>query len=329
MSTMRRPQAVTVETAAWKPEGWVIPKDLVTTVKLGLCLLACALPDRHWPGFARRLAQIHLRIRPGSMLRLHGASGFDGHDALSISRGAVAADYLSNIEAIRELLPGGWRCETRLVGREVLDRALRRSRGAVVWVSPFAGSDLVTKMALASAGYSLTHLSAPSHPFSPTRFGALFLNPIRLRAVNRYVARRVIVVYGNARPALAALRQVLSDNGVVSIMATGTGARSATFPFLGGTLDLATGAPLIAYQSGAALIPAFTLPDEHGGYRVELGPDLAPPESLPLDQAVAQMASRYVELLEPIVRTHPAQWEGWFHPGTWRRSASDLPRELS
>ncbi len=329
MSRLRRPQAVTIETATWTPEGWVTPKDIVTTGKLGLCLLACALPARHWPAVARLMARIHLRIRPGSMLRLHGLSAFDGRDARAISRGAIAADYLSNIEAIREILPGGWRCEVRLVGREVLDRALQRSRGAVVWVSPFAGSDLVTKMALSSAGYSLTHLSAPSHPFSPTRIGKLFLNPIRLRAVNRYTARRVIVVYGHARPALAALRQVLSDNGVVSIMATGTGARSATFAFLDGTLDLATGAPLIAYQSGAALIPAFTLPDEHGGYRVELGPDLAPPVGLPLEQAVAQMAARYVELLEPVVRAHPAQWEGWFHPGTWRRSVSELPPEVS
>jgi len=313
-----RPQLVTIETAAWRPEGWIAPRDIRTAVMLGCCFLASVLPARRWPAASRLMARAHLRLRPETARLLDQVGSIAGLDGDAIVRGAIAADYRSNIEALREILPGGWPCETALAGREVLDQALAQARGAVLWASPFAGSDLLLKKVLASAGYSLTHLSAPSHPFSATRVGALFQNPIRLRAVNRYLSRRVIVVYGNARPALQVLKQVLSENGVVSITATGTGARSSTFPFLGGTLDLAMGAPLIAYQSGAALIPAFTLADERGGYRVELGPDLSLPATVPQPQALHEMSSRYVALLESVVRAHPAQWEGWFHPGTWR-----------
>lgn len=320
--TRMRPQPVTIETAAWGPEGWITPRDIETAVKLGCCLLASVLPARRWPAVSRWMARAHLRLRPETASLLDHVDSIAGLEGDAIVRGAIAADYRSNIEALREILPGGWRCATTLAGREVLDQALAQARGAVLWASPFAGSDLVLKKVLASAGYSLTHLSAPSHPFSATRVGALFLNPIRLRAVNRYLSRRVIVVYGNARPALQVLRQVLSENGVVSITATGAGAQSLSFPFLGGTLDLAMGAPLIAYQTGAALIPAFTLADERGGYRIELGPDLAPPARLPQPQALREMSSRYVALLESVVRAHPAQWEGWFHPGTWRSGAA-------
>ncbi len=238
-----------------------------------------------------------------------------------VAQAAMAADYLSNIRAIRELLPGGWRSEAPLEGREFLDQALQQSRGVVLWSSPFAGSDLATKKALALAGYSLTHLSSPFHPFSPTRFGTLVLNPVRLHAVNRYLDRRVLVVYGNARPALDVLKRTLAENGVVSITATGAGKNSLVFPFLGGIIDLAIGAPLIAHQTGAALIPVFTLPDQQVGYRVALGPNLRPSEELPQQQAVHEMTSRFVELLEPIVRAYPAHWEGWFHPGTWRSTA--------
>ncbi len=88
--------------------------------------------------------------------------------------------------------------------------------------------------------------------------------------------RRVRVVYGNSRPALDVLRQALRENGVVWIMAIGAGNKSLTFPFLGGVLDLAIGAPRLAFETGAALIPVFTWPDDSGGYRVELGPDLTP-----------------------------------------------------
>jgi hypothetical protein len=168
-----RPQPVTIETAAWKPEGWIAPGDIYTAAKLGCCLLASLLPARHWPVASRLLAQVHLRLRPGAAHLLDHVAPILGLDGPAIVRGAIAADYRSNIEALRELLPGGWRCEPALVGREVLDGALAQSRGAVVWASPFAGSDLVTKKALASAGYSLTHLSAPSHPFSGTRVGTL------------------------------------------------------------------------------------------------------------------------------------------------------------
>jgi lauroyl/myristoyl acyltransferase len=265
------------------------------------------------------MARVHLRIHDRGAQTLAASNAFPEQDARARAEAAFAADYLWNIQAIREALPGGWRCETPLGGRDILDRALQRSRGAVLWCSPFVGSDLAPKKALAE--YRLTHLSAPSHPFSPTRFGTLLLNPVRLRAVNRYLVRRVLVVYGNSRPALDVLKQVLSENGVVLITAVGAGKRSLTFPFLGGTIELAVGAPRLAYETGSALIPVSTLPDQKGGYRVELGPDLAAPTDLPEQQAVLQMTSRYVELLEPVVRAYPAQWEGWFHPGTWRQAA--------
>lgn len=252
---------------------------------------------------------------------LEKASAFLNQDAPSLAQEAIAADYLWNIRAIREILPGGWQCETPLTGRESLDLALRQSRGAVLWCSPFVGSDLAPKKALALAGYRLTHLSSPSHPFSPTRVGTLLLNPVRLRAVNRYLTRRVLVVYGNAQPALDVLRQVLLDNGVVLIMAVGTGKKSLAFPFLGGITSLAVGAPRLACETGAALIPVFTLPDQNGGYRVELGPDLTPPTELSENQAHHEMASCYVDLLKPVVRAHPAHWEGWFHPATWHPSS--------
>jgi len=219
------------------------------------------------------------------------------------------------------MFPGRWQAKTRLVGGEILDAALQRSRGAVLWYGPFVGSGLLTKKTLARAGYPLTLLSSPHHPFSPTRIGGLFLNAPQVRAENRYLARRVFVVYGKSQPAIAVLRQVLLENGVVLIRAIGAGRRTLSFPFLGGAIDLAVGAPRLAFETGAALIPVFTLPDQEAGYRVELGANLLPLRQLPKDQAIREMASRYVDLLEPIVRAYPAHWEGWFHPETWRPSS--------
>jgi lauroyl/myristoyl acyltransferase len=319
---MRQRSCVTVKTAPWKHEGWISAKDFHTAAKLTACLMAALTPHRLWPPAARVLARMHTLLRPRTHQVLEPVAALLERDTRSLTQQAVAADYLWNIHALRELMPFGWRSEPSLLGREVLDRALERSRGAVLWCSPFVASDLAPKKALASAGYSLTQLSSPAHPFSPTRLGTLLLNPIRLRAINQYLTRRVLVVYGSARPALEDLKRVLNENGVVLVTAIGTGTRSLTFPFMGGVLDLAVGAPVLAFESGAALIPVSTLADvESGGYRVELGPDLTPSTELPRHEALREMVVRYVELLEPVVRAHATQWEGWFHPGTWRRQA--------
>ena len=319
---MRRPRATTIETAPWTYEGHVSGKDFLTAARLTSCFVAAALPERYWPAASRLMARTHLRMRQGVIPLLERAGASIGRDARSLAHEALAADYLSNIGAIREILPGGWKRETPLIGRDVLDRALEQSKGAVLWCSPFVGSDLSSKKALALAGYPLTQLSAPSHPFSATRVGALLLNPVRLRAVNRYLVRRVLVVYGQSRPALDVLRQVLLDNGVVTITATGAGRNSSSFPFMGGTTELAIGAPLLARQTGAALIPVFTLAQPTGGYRVELGPEIDAYPELSEREAMHRMAARYIELLEPVVRAHPAEWEAWFHPGTWHPAPS-------
>src|SRR5215470_433359 len=251
---MRHPTCVTIETAPWKYEGWVSPKDFYTAAKLAACLMAALMPHRHWPALAQSMARIHCFVRPGASHVLEPVAARLDRDSWSLTQQAITADYLWNIHALREFMPFGWRAEPSLQGREVLDEALKRSRGAVLWCTPFVASDLAPKKALASAGYSLTQLSSPSHPFSATRFGSL-LNPIRLRAINRYLARRVLVVFGSARPALEDLKRVLNANGVVLVTAVGTGTRSLTFPFMGGLLDLAVGAPVLAFESGAALIP--------------------------------------------------------------------------
>lgn len=309
--------ARTLVTAPWRYEGLISVSDLVVAARLAVCAVAAALPRRTWPFIATSAARAHVGIRRRSVAALARAAAHLQEDARSLAVAATAEDYREQIETIREYLPGR-RTSLALAGREGLDDALQRKRGVVLWVSQHAHGDLAPKKALASAGYRLCHLSTPSHPYSPTRFGGWFLNPVRLRAVNRYLALRVLVVYGQSRPAIEALRQVLRDNGIVSIVATGTGRRLLEAPFLGGTIDLAGGAPALAHDADAALIPVFTLPDGHGGYRIVLGPDLNTHAEPDKDRAVRAMTERYVRLLEPAVRADPASWQGWFHPGTWR-----------
>ena len=298
-------------------EGWMSAADIVIALKLMFCAVVALIPSRFWPPAARAAGRAHVGIRRRSV-RVLADAALPNFDPRAVAVDAASDDYLENIAMIREILPGGWRPALALTGRETLDAALRRGTGAILWNCHHTQYDLVPKKVLVSAGYELNQLSAFSHPYSATVFGGLLLNPIRLRAVCQYLARRVIVVFGQARPAIDALRRILGENGVVMILAAGTGGRTIELPFLGGTIDLAIGAPRLAHESGAALIPVFTLADGSGGYRVELGPDLNTRGERNWEVAVAAMTERYVSLLEPVVRANPAAWQGWFHPATWR-----------
>lgn len=307
----------TVETAPWRYDGWISTRDLVMVARLVVCAVAAALPRRTWPFTARLAGRLHVSLRRRGFAALAKPAALLNVDARALAMAATAEDYREQMETIGEYLPGR-RTTLVLEGRSALDAALQSKRGVVLWVSQQAHCDLATKKALATAGFRLHHLSTPSHPYSPTRFGGMVLNPVRLHAVNRYLASRVLVVYGRSRPAIEALRQILRDNGIVSIVAAGTGQRTLQLPFLGGTMDLAGGAPGLAHDSGAALFPVFTLPDGPDGYRIELGPDLNTRAESDRNLAVRTMTERFVRLLEPVVRERPASWQGWFHPGTWR-----------
>jgi lauroyl/myristoyl acyltransferase len=313
---MRVQHGVTIQTAEWQPEGWLKFSDLITAGKLICCLFASIAPKSYWLRLARLMARCHLRIQPRSIALLD-RSWASVSNPRSLVESAIATHYLEDIQASRELLSHDSTCDLALNGLSFLEEALQQSRGAVLWCSPFVGADLAPKKALAMAGYKLTQLSAPSHPLSATRAGMVLLNPLRLCVENRYLQRRVVVVYGKSMSALAILADVLRNNGVVVIMALGAGKNTVSVPFMGGVMDLAVGAPRLAYQTGAALLPLFTLPHDDG-YLVKLGRDLTRGAPMVQGEAVLAMVHRYTELLEPLVLHYPSHWKGWFHPATWR-----------
>ncbi len=101
---MRQPN--TIETASWTHDGWITGKDIVTAAKLMTCFIAALTPARFWPAASKIMARAHLRIRGGSARLLEGPGVILDRDAPSLARDAMAADYLFNTQAIREILPG-------------------------------------------------------------------------------------------------------------------------------------------------------------------------------------------------------------------------------
>jgi lauroyl/myristoyl acyltransferase len=292
-------------------DGWITSRDIFHAIKLVCCITAAFFPQRYWKTLSARLGRLHMRLRRGGFDRFSPAYERLGVTARDLERRAYAAKFEENIEAIREILPGGWHPPLRLDGKESLDDALSRQRGAILWVAEFQHSDLVTKKALANAGYALHHLSSLAHPYSSSRFGIWILNPLRIRAENRYLKRRVIVDYRRPLTAITTLAMALRENGTVVITAVAEGARILEAPLLGATLRLAAGAPMLALRTRAALIPVFTLPDEQSGFVVHIGPDISDGAAAAAEP-LKLMTARFASLLETFVVRCPSHWKGWF-----------------
>jgi lauroyl/myristoyl acyltransferase len=294
------------------------PDLLIAMTLLGLAPVAWLLPPRMWPVACRVLARVHVALR-GTRARDMGVAlaRLDVPlTAASLERRMLAGVYADVVMTLREHLPLGWRPAIRLSGIEHLRAALDQGHGAVLWSCPSAAGGLVAKRALAGAGFTLVNLRSAIHPYSGTQFGMTVLNPVRTRVEDRYRAH-TITIDDDSPVAFEALRSHLYANAIVTIAANGSEGTPFAMPFLGGTLQLALGAPMLAALHDAPLLPLFTMADENGGFEVVVG---APVEAHGPDdtgERTRSLAQGYAKILEAHVRRHPTQWRGWFMHSTW------------
>ncbi|BCJ89783.1 hypothetical protein IZ6_05180 [Terrihabitans soli] len=198
--------------------------------------------------------------------------------------------------------------ETRLTGIEHLSKALASGRGALLWVVATAHSRTETKLSLFREGFRTHHLSRSFHGFSRTRFGKAFLNPIRTRIEQRFLASRVVIEDGQVAEALAELARRLAANEIVSITMGTEARRLAHTPFLAGRLSLATRPMALAHQTGAAILPVVTTRNADGVFTTAIGRPLTLPKDSSCDEDDARALSALAEFLKPHVLAFPAQF---------------------
>jgi lauroyl/myristoyl acyltransferase len=218
-----------------------------------------------------------------------------------------------SIQILREYKPGGWHPSIKIEGLENLERAISERKGVVLWVSHFAFSSLVTKKALAEVGYQVTHVSRPEHGFSKSRFGITWLNPLRCAVEDNYLARRILIRRDIPGAAFRSALDILRAGGIISItVGAWEGRTLAEGPFLTAKIQLAVGAPKLGYESGAQVLPVFTVRDSFSrAFLVIIGEPLLPPEKADIETSITSAVENYLTALAPVVTGYPDQWRGW------------------
>jgi lauroyl/myristoyl acyltransferase len=241
-----------------------------------------------------------------------------GENAIALSAETIlselaAEQILSRLQLLKDYRPGGWKPVIQLVGREYIEAALQNGYGVILWVGYFVGSELVSKIALHQAGLAVHHLSRASHGFSSTRFGLRYLNRIQTAIEERYLAERIVISADNPTQAMLSLAYQLRHNQIVSITAHRNSKTPTKVKFLDGYMYLAPGAPLLAHQTKAALLPMLPLRDENGNLTVIVEAPLQVSSDIPDRKVMEHTAQQYATLLEPYVLKFPGQWLGWLH----------------
>jgi lauroyl/myristoyl acyltransferase len=276
--------------------AWTVPGFAWRYVANGLGALSVLL---HASSVPKRLAPLKriLQDRP------------DWPTPLQIEIGLSAGKYEERFQYLRAHRPGGWEPAIFIHGIQHVEKEFRAGRGMLFWGSSFAFHDLISKIALHRMGLDIYHYTRPVHGLSDTRFGIRYINPVRTSVELRYLEARVCAEV-KISEAMDVLRGVVEKGGAVSIKTGNRGKRRATAPFLGGKLELATGAVALAARWNAALLPTFTLRRPDGSFDFIIGPTLDSDEQDP-ERRASMVVERYVEQLLPLVKKEPLQWRGW------------------
>jgi lauroyl/myristoyl acyltransferase len=284
-----------------------------------LFAISWLMPERSWRSACYRLEQVKSglgffspqKVADTASRVLSGAQL--GGDPTTFALRHAASRSEHHLQILQAHRPGGWKSRLQLEGEKNLQNARDAGRGAVLWIAHFSFNALAAKKAISDAGYKVWHLSRPEHGFSKSRFGIRFFNPIRVNAELKFLGGRIIIDRADPRKAKNEAEKVLSENEFISITAGAwEGRRVAQARLLGGTLELATGAPDFAQRSGAALLPVFTVRDNATGIiRVVVDPPITAPTGMEKVEQYAAMTQEFADRLEPYVLAHPEQWRDW------------------
>jgi KDO2-lipid IV(A) lauroyltransferase len=175
-------------------------------------------------------------------------------------------------------------------GREHVDAALDRGRGAIMAV-PHMGSWDMAGASAAAVGYPV-YAVAERFPGS--------LNEAVVRTRERFGVN--VITLG--RPAVRAINEALQRNGVIALLCDLEQGPGVDVRFFGRRSVVPGGPAALALKTGVPLIPAYQYATGPSRYHVHLDP----PMTLAAGETKESVMQRVVSRFEDFIKDRPEQW---------------------
>jgi KDO2-lipid IV(A) lauroyltransferase len=180
-------------------------------------------------------------------------------------------------------------------GRENVDRALRRGKGAV-GVTAHVGNWELGGIVLSLLGYPV---NAVALSYQNTKLNRLFVN-------QRAIAGVKVITVGTA--ALQSLRALKKNELVVILGDRDVTERGVTAEFFGAPAHIPRGPAVLAARSGASLFFGCLIRTSAERYRVVFRPPLEVDESLDPVEKEALLTRALLKEMEEVIMAHLDQW---------------------
>ncbi len=185
--------------------------------------------------------------------------------------------------------------KVRVIGIDNLDRALSKSKGAIV-ITAHLGNWELAGIVTSLLGYNL---SAVALPFRSDRIATIFIKRRRTKGVN------VILTGSNPKEYIKALKK----NSVIAIL----GDRIFTekgipINFMGKQTYLPRGPATLALRLNAPYLPGFLLREKKGRYALVFDKEIEIPDTEDYQEKIRVLVERSARILEKFIIKYPDQW---------------------
>jgi len=206
--------------------------------------------------------------------------------------GRMLADFL----LIGGLTPAEVRAMVTITGREHVENALARGRGAILAL-PHMGS---WDMAGSIAGIWGYRIAAVAESFP----GSLNDAVVETRSLHG------LEVIPRNRSAVRTINAVLDEKGMVALVCDLPRGPGVEVRLLGRRATVPTGPAAIACRRGAPILPIYTRRSGSGSYHLHVDPPIEPPEARRCRErgAVAEVMQQVMDRFDVFIRAYPDQW---------------------
>lgn len=229
-----------------------------------------------------------------------------------IIRDAYRAAMFNELEVLRypDLDPSTIDQVCTVEGREHLDRALEKGKGAIVLIGHFGANQMIMP-ALGHHGYPMNQLSAPPPVWAEilrdSRTNPVWEQTLQRRwEMEKRLPVRHINVFRFLRPAF----ECLADNQVLGLAFDGGGGRGWTrVPVLGREANLSTQPIQLWRKSGATVLPTVVVrPRGAAKHRIVIGEPLRWRRCKTRPREDERNMAGFVERFEPWLRKYPEHY---------------------
>jgi len=183
-------------------------------------------------------------------------------------------------------------------GKEHFDQAMAGGKGTLI-LTAHLGNWEMGGIFLSLMGYSLTVITAPDVEARLHEFR------VRLRQEQQI---KVVTLDDTMASSLAVLKALQANELVALLGDRDLFGKGIPVIFFGQRVFFPIGPALLAYLSGAPLIPTFVLMDQDDKYLCLAEPPIVLHRTGKRDQDLAENTQRIATVLEKFIRKYPDQW---------------------